>query len=254
MRSLHTGENGYTLRMRTMRTGRLNRVYVAPYKIFSNFFRCCVTLITPTNQWPITLFFSARAGSCKATYYNVARGTIYSPRWPGRYQHNLSCSWRIFVPKKYLGKSNSLVFSFTYFDLEPVKDNLTIYTFESLVDTKPTKIVSLHGSEPQSDVEIPLKNAMYVFLQFDSDGQKAHYGFTITFKGKLCCLLHNFFHQWGSIMRKPFCKKSRANENSRVSIIALFYLHISKTTWQMKESFCEALLTSFKARNSFWIM
>nr|CAB3260073.1 kremen protein 1-like [Phallusia mammillata] len=145
---------------------------------------CVEDPIHPCGGNDAVAVYDTDAGSCKVKYFNQTHGTIYSPRWPGRYQHNLSCSWQVYVPKWFPKTSNyAALFSFLHFDLHGSEDVLDFITFEGVFSAG-SKIASYNGtlSDP-ADLEIPVDNTTKVFLlNFKSDGAKARKGFVISFK------------------------------------------------------------------------
>ncbi|XP_078491972.1 kremen protein 1-like [Ciona intestinalis] len=127
--------------------------------------------------------YDTRAGMCGNKYMNENHGTIYSPRWPGRYAHNLTCSWTIFILQPYANSPDyQIVFSFVYFDLGRSNDTLTIDTTSRLIAGQPNHVGGFRGSVIPSDVIVPLTRVKMVFLQFVSDHEKARNGFTIKYK------------------------------------------------------------------------
>ena len=119
---------------------------------------------------------------------NVTQGTIYSPRWPGSYQHNLNCRWMIKPPKRSKNSEKKLfqiTFTFVHFDLEEQNDQLNFYVNRSSDIGDLVKVARLHGSHRPADFLIPLDvNVNYIDIEFVSDEEEKFEGFTIFFKSE----------------------------------------------------------------------
>lgn len=124
--------------------------------------------------------YSAEYGSCGLKYSDTTSETIYSPRWPGSYKHDLNCTWEIEIPKN---KNYTMVkFEFKFFELQNNSDTLSISTKNS--EEGISQKANLHGLRLPDDVVVLLEDVDFILLNFLSDGALKHDGFIINFHGK----------------------------------------------------------------------
>ena len=124
---------------------------------------------------------------CGGVIFQQTHGTIYSPRWPGPYQHNLTCDWTVHVPRKLMDSRDQLhmTLRFPHFDMEPDRDLLSIHSLDSILAPSPETYAVYHGGElPPSKLKISLSDVRSIIIHFESDHTIKHFGFTLVFSSE----------------------------------------------------------------------